>query len=61
MKKQDQRSWTLFLEKYFGLYLYDIDIDKKYIIDDKEIYFVNKNGYASIDNTYNPDETFTDQ
>ena len=40
MKKDDQRSLTRFLAKYGGLSLYDIDTEKRYSIDDKEIHFV---------------------
>ena len=39
MKKYDQRSRTCFLDKYGGLSLYDIDTEKRYYIDDKEIHF----------------------
>ena len=39
MKKDDQRSRTHFLAKYGGLSLYDIDTEKRYSIDDKEINF----------------------
>ena len=50
MKKDDQRSRTRFLAKYGGLYLYDIDMEKRYSIDDKEIHFVKGDGYALIGN-----------
>ena len=52
MKKHDQRSRTLFLEKYGGLYLYDIDIERRYTFDDEDIQFVRKYGNASIGNVY---------
>ena len=35
MNKYDQIYWTLFLAKYGGISLYDIDTAKKYHIDDK--------------------------
>ena len=35
MKKDYQRYQTCFLAKYVGLYLYDIDTEKRYSIDDK--------------------------
>ena len=37
MKKYDQISRTFFLEKYGGLYLYDIDIERIYKVDDEDI------------------------
>ena len=40
MKKDDQRSRTRFLAKYVRLSLYDIDMEKRYSIDDKEIHFL---------------------
>ena len=40
MKKDDQINLTRFLAKYGGLSLYDIDTEKRYSIDDKEMYFV---------------------
>ena len=36
-KKDNLRSRTRFLVKYGGLSLYDIDMEKIYFIDDKEI------------------------
>ena len=49
-----------FLAKYGGLSLYDIYMDKRYSIDDKEIYFVKGEGYALIGNPDHPDGTSTD-
>ena len=46
MKKDDQRYRTGFLAKYGGLSLHDIDTDKRYSIDDKEIHFVKGYRYA---------------
>ena len=46
MKKGDQRSRTRFLAKYGGLSIYDIDTEKRYSIDDKEINFVKGDIYA---------------
>ena len=60
MKKDDQRSWNRFLAKYGGLSLYDIDTEKRYSIDDKEINFVKGDGYALIGNPDHPDGTSTD-
>ena len=60
MKKYDQISRTCFLAKYGGLSLYDIDTEKRYYIDDKEIHVVKGYGYALIDNPYHPDGTSTD-
>ena len=42
MKKYDQRSRIRFLSKYGGLYLYDVDIDNRYTIDDEDINFFLK-------------------
>ena len=60
MKKDDQRSRTCFLAKYGGLSLYDIDTEKRYSIDDKEIHFVKGDGYALIGNPDHPDVSSTD-
>ena len=60
MKKYDQRYRTRFLAKYVGLSLYDIDMEKRYSIDDKEIHFVKGDGYALIRNPYFPDGSSTD-
>ena len=60
MKKYDQRYRTRFLEKYGGLSLYDIDMEKRYSIDDKDIYFVKGDGYALIGNPDHPDGSSTD-
>ena len=55
MKKDDQRNRTRFLANYGGLSLYDIDTEKRYSIDDKEIHFVKGEGYALIGNPDFPD------
>ena len=60
MKKYDQRSCTHFLANYVGLSLYDIDTEKRYSIDDKEIHFLKGDGYALIGNPDFPDESSTD-
>ena len=60
MKKDDQISRTCFLDKYGGLYLYDIFTEKRYSIDDKEIHFVKGDGYALIGNPDHPDGSSTD-
>ena len=60
MKKDDQRYQTRFLAKYGGLYLYDIDTQKRYSIDDKEIHLVKGYGYALIGNPGFPDGSSTD-
>ena len=60
MKKDDQRYCTHFLANYGGLSLYDIDTEKRYSIDDKEIHFVKGDGYALIGNPDHPDGSSTD-
>ena len=60
MNKYDQISRTRFLAKYGGLSPYDIDMEKRYSIDDKEIRFVKGYGYALIGNPYHPDGTSID-
>ena len=60
MKKNDQRHRTRLLEKYGGFSLYDIDVEKRYTIDDEGIRFVTKYGYALIGNPDQTDETSTD-
>ena len=60
MKKNDQITRTCFLDKYGGLYIYDIGFGKIYSIDDEDIYFVKGYGYVSIGNTDNPDGNSTD-
>ena len=59
LKKDDQRYGTCFLAKYGGLSLYDIDTEKIYSIDKKEMYFVKGEGYALIDNPDFPDGSST--
>ena len=60
MKKYDHRSCTHCLAKYGGISLCDIDTDKKYSIDDKEMYFVKGDGYALIGNPDHSDGSSTD-
>ena len=60
MNKYDQISRTRFLAKYGGLYLYDIDMEKRYSIDDKEIHVVKGYGYTLIGNPDHSDGTSTD-
>ena len=59
MKKDDQRYRTCFLAKYERLSLYDIDTEKRYSIDYKEINFVKGDGYALIGNPDFPDGSST--
>ena len=59
MKKYDNISSTRFLAKYGGLSISDIDMEKRYSIDDKEINFVKGGGYALIGNPDHPDGTST--
>ena len=47
------------MEQYGGISLYDADIEKIYKIDDEDIWFVNKHGYALIGNPDHPDGTST--
>ena len=60
MRKDDHRYSTRLLSKYGGLSLYDIDTEKRYSIDDKDIYFVKGDGYALIGNPDHPDGSPTD-
>ena len=60
MKKDDQRSRTYFLAKYGELYLYDIYMEKRYSIDDKEINSVKGDRYALIGNPDHLDGSSTD-
>ena len=60
MKKYHQRTCTHFLDKYVGLFIYDIDMEKRYSIDDKYINFVKGDGYDLIDNPYHPYGTSID-
>ena len=48
MKKDDQIYRTRFLAKYVGLSTCDIDTDKRYSIDEKEIHLVKGERYALI-------------
>ena len=43
-----------------GLSLYDIDTEKRYSIDDKEMHFLKGEGYALIGNPDFPDGSSTD-
>ena len=47
------------MEKHGGLYLYDIDFEKRYSIDDKNIHSVKGDEYDLIGNPYNPYGTST--
>ena len=60
MNKDDQRYRTRFLAKYGGQSLYDIDAEKRYSINDKEIHFVKGEGYALIGNPDFSDGSSTD-
>ena len=60
MNKYDQRSRTCFFAKYGGLSLYNIYMEKRYYIDNKDIHFVKGYGYDLIGNPYHPDGTSTD-
>ena len=61
MKKYDQRTCTFLLAKYGGLYFYDIDMENRYSVGDKDIHFVDGDGYALIGNLDHPDGTSTDR
>ena len=60
MEKHEERSCTWFLEKYGGISIYYIDIERRYTIDDKCINFIKKYVYASIGNPDNPYGNSTD-
>ena len=59
-KKDNQIYRTCFLAKYEGLYLYDINTEKRYSIDEKEMHFVKGEGYALIGNPDFPYGSSTD-
>ena len=61
MKKDYQIYHTRFLDKYGGLSLYDIDTEKRYSIDEKEMNFVKGEVYALIGNPDFPDGSSTDR
>ena len=48
------------MAKYGGLSLYDIDMEKRCSIDDKETYFVKGDRYSLIGNPDLPDGSSTD-
>ena len=60
MKKNDQIYQTRLFAKYGGLSIYDIYMDKRYSIDDKDIRFVKGDGYALIGNPDHPDGSSND-
>ena len=60
MKKTDQISRTHFFEKYGGLSLYDIYMNKIYKFCHGDICFVKKNGCYLIGNTGQKDGTSMD-
>ena len=60
MNKYDQISLTRFLAKYGVLYIYNIGMENRNSIDDKDIHFVKGDRYALIGNPYLPDGTSTD-
>ena len=49
-RKNNQRTRTHVLSKYGRLYLYYVDFEKIYSIDDEDIHFVKVYGYALIGN-----------
>ena len=57
MKKYGQRSLTRFFSKYGVIYLYDINMEKRYFIDYKKIHFAKGDGYDLIGNPCHPDGT----
>ena len=59
-EKNHQITFTRFLEKYGGLFIYDIGFEKIYSIDDEDIQFVKGYGYDLIGNPKNPDGTSND-
>ena len=59
-KKNYQRTRTLFLAKYRGLSIYDINMEKRCFIGDKVIHVVKGDRYALIGKPYHPDGTSTD-
>ena len=59
-KKNYQRTCTRFSARYGGLSLYDIDMEKRYSIDDKVIRFVKGYRYALIGNPDHPYGTSID-
>ena len=58
--KNDQITCTCLLDKYGELYLYDIDTDRRYTIDDEYINFVRGYRYDLIGNPDNSYGTSTD-
>ena len=60
MRKDYQIYWTRFLAKYGRLSLYDIDTEKRYSIDNKEIHFVKGDKSALNGNRYHLDGSSTD-
>ena len=59
-KKHKQISHTCFLEQYGSLCLYTIGIERRYTIDDEDIYCLNKVWYDLIGNQGILDGTSTD-
>ena len=53
MKKNDQRSRTRFLAKYGGLFLYDIDMEKRYSTDD-QLSSISRNPFSTETLTESP-------
>ena len=60
MKKNDQRTRTRLFAKYGGPFIYDFGFGKIYSIDDEDIQFVKRYGYALIGNPDHPDGTSND-
>ena len=55
MNKTDKRYCTQFFVKYVSLSIYDVYLKKRYTIDQEDIIFVKKYGYAFIGNPDKPD------
>ena len=60
MNKYYQSTRTSFLAKYGGLSLYYIYFKKRYYIDDEDINFVKRYGYALFGHPDHPDGTSND-
>ena len=61
MNKNYRRNGTCFLAKYGGLSLYDIYFEKRYSIDDEDVYFLKGGGYSFIGNPDHPYGNPTDR
>ena len=60
IKNKSQLSRTMFLSKYGSMYLYDEDLEKRFIIDHEQLKFDRNYGWKLFGICNKPDGTLSD-